>query len=120
MPRSILANIEIDEASMVRRMVSAEASGTDVTSAMAKVGRAIGTSRWTVWGIYHGRRKDIGGTLMRKVRLAYVGHCERQLARFEAELRIAKARCGDDRFSDLDREIADLAAKIADARERAV
>lgn len=115
MPRSLLSN-EFDEAAMVREMVLSEAGGKEV--ALAKVGRAISESKWTVRGIFHGKRKEIGGRLSVRIRQAYLNFCRRQLAKTEASLRIAEGLCGNDDFADFHTEIADLASRISAAQSR--
>lgn len=112
-----------NEAELVREMVLAEASGKEI--ALATVGRAIGVSRWTVRGIFHGKRKDIGGRLSVRIRQAYLNFCRRQLAKAEASLCIAEGLLRHDtpgNFHDeiyrCQSEISDLARRISDAQSR--
>lgn len=110
---------EMDEARvLVRRMVSREAETMPLAPAMTAVGRRVGVGRWTIWGLYHQRRKSIGAGQLERLRLAYLRFCKREIEKLEAELLRQEKRCGHAPFDDLMVEIAALAARVRNAIPR--
>ena len=102
---------------MVRAMVLH--SDEDRDAALRRLGRSIG-GYWTARGLFYGRRKDIGGSLSRKVRQAYLDWCRLKFAQAEARLRIAEQGCGEDAgFADFHTELADFLARLQQAERTA-
>lgn len=106
-----------DEAEMVRVMVLH--SGEDRDAALRRIGRSIG-GYWTARGLFYGRRKDIGGSLSRKVRQAYLDWCRLKFAQAEARLRLAEQGCGEDAcITDIHSSLADILVRIQQAERTA-
>lgn len=109
---------EIDEAShLVRRLVSRETETMGLAPAMTAVGRSVGVGRWTIWGLYHRRRKTIGAGQLGRLRQAYLAWCRREIEKLEAELRQQQKKSGDVHPIDLMAEVQDLAARIRKASD---
>jgi hypothetical protein len=102
-----------------RKIVSAEARGPgDYEDAMFRLEAKTGIGRWTLWGLWHRRRKTVSLELFNQLRGAYMQNCERQLSSLQHELAIESAKgCGDD-LSDLAAEVEALVAKIQAKRAR--
>lgn len=101
-----------------RKLIGKEAGGGDIEEATRRVEAKTGIGYWTLWGLWHKRRKSVDGDLLVRLRGAYLTFCERQLKSLEHELTVEKALCGDDTFEDLAREVSALAKKIEKARGR--
>jgi hypothetical protein len=103
-----------------RQLVGREMDRTgDLEVAMRQVEAKTGIGYWTLWGLWHKRRKLIDRDLFGRLRGAYLALCERQVAALQHELAVEKARGGDDTFEDLASEAELLAKKIRSARGRA-
>ena len=102
-----------------RKLVNAEARGPgDIENAMDRLEARTGIGRWTIWALWHRRRKVIDGDLIGKLQGAYYAHCEGQIARLQHELAVDAARSGNASDEDLLAEAEALVAKIK-ARRRA-
>lgn len=88
-------------------------------AAIALAARAIGISRWTLWGIFYGTRKTITSDILGAIRREYLALCESQLRLLEAEVSAVRQRCGDtDAIVDLGAEAMRLVSRLREARER--
>lgn len=82
-------------------------------TAIENVGTQAGVSKWTVWGLWHGRRKTTTGEVVGKLRGALIRRLEGEIRHLEHELTILRAtgiRPDDD-------EILAVAASLAKARQ---
>jgi hypothetical protein len=102
-----------------RKLIGKEAGSGDVEEAMRRVEAKTGVGYWTLWGLWHRRRKSVDRDLFARLRGAYLTFCERQISALQHELAIEKARCGDDSFDDLVGEAEDLVAKLKAAQAKA-
>lgn len=110
------ADLAIDYA---RRLVNAEARGPgDVEPAMHRLEAKVGIGYWTIWGLWHKRRKVVDLDLFNRLRNAYLATCERQITKLQQELEIETVKGGHDDFQDLVAAAESLAAKIKAAKEK--
>jgi hypothetical protein len=101
----------------VRTMIHRESTGPgDCERAMRKIEAKTGIGYWTLDHLRKRKAKTIDVSLFARVRAAYLDLCERQVSRLQEELKIEKAICGDDTLEDLEREAAQLVARIAAKR----
>lgn len=96
-----------------RRLVAAEARGPgDLEPAMRRLEARTGIGFWTIWGLWHRKRKEVGHDLFSRLRHAYLSICERQLSSLKHEVALQKALCGDDAFEDIASEMENLLARL--------
>ena len=102
----------------VRRMVARETKGWgDQGPAQQRLEARYGLSFWTLEHLRTGRAKSIDASLFARIRSAYLDICERQVATLQHEIAIEKAINGDDTLEDLEREAAELVARVAAKRQ---
>jgi len=87
-------------------------SGTN-DNAIRSVGEKTGLGYWTIWGLFHRRRKSAGGKTVDRLRCAMIRHLEMEVGHLEQELFLLRAAGVDTR----DDEIASVAADLAKARK---
>lgn len=81
--------------------------------------RAVGISKWSLWALYHGRRKTVGYGVLAALRREYLRIMERQLVHLEAQIRGVRERSGeDDALTDLGSEATRLVARLQASRQR--
>ena len=98
----------------VRRMIERETKGWgDQGPAQQRLEARYGLSFWTLDHLRTGRAKSIEASLFARVRAAYLDVCERQVAILQHEIAIEKAINSDDTLEDLEREAAELVARVA-------
>lgn len=104
-----------EEASgFVRRMIARETRGWgDQGPAQQRLEARYGLSFWTLEHLRTGRAKSVEASLFARIRAAYLDICERQVASLQHEIAIEKAINGDDTLEDLEREAAELVARVA-------
>ena len=104
------ADVAIDYA---RKLVNAEARGHgDVEAALDRLEAKTGIGRWTLWALWHKRRKVADGDLIAQLRGAYLSYCEKKIAHWQHEQATEAARCGNDLDADLVAQAEDILAKI--------
>lgn len=109
---------EVDEArSLTAALVESQNAPTRQL-AFGRIERTVGVGRWSLWSLYHGRRKTVGSGTLKALRNAYLRQCERQALHLVAEVDRLKRRCGDASVSSLGDEVARLVEKLRQARER--
>lgn len=111
------ADVAIDYA---RKLVNAEARGHgDVEAALDRIEAKTGIGRWTLWALWHKRRKVADGDLIGRLRGAYLAYCEHKIAHWQHEHETEAARCGnDDLDADLAAEAEAILAKIRSRKEK--
>jgi hypothetical protein len=82
-------------------------------TAMHNVGIQAGVSKWTVWGLFHRRRKTTSDGVVGKLRGALIRQLEAEVRHLEHELTILKATGGH----HSDHEILAVVASLAKARQ---
>lgn len=105
----------------VRLLVKRDKRGT--RSAFDSISRRVGETAWTIWQLYHGRRKTAGYGLIRKLRNAYCASLEGDIARLRAKLEIELQRegmegCGDAEIAAVARELEVVSGKVEAFRNR--
>ncbi len=101
----------------IRRMVEKEGRGWgDQSTALDRLGRRYGLSYWTLNNLRTGRAKTVDAGVFARIRAAYIDLCERELAKLQHELSVARTTTQDDTFEDLAREAEDLASRIAEKK----
>lgn len=104
----------------VRRMVSREARGPgDTEGAMARLEARYGIGFWQLSHLRGGRAKTVDVGLFARIRAAYLDYCEKQIRLLQHEIAVEKAVNEDDSLEDLEREAAELVARVA-AKRKAV
>jgi hypothetical protein len=104
--------------SYIRRMVEKETKGWgDTLPALERLERRYGISFWTMNNIRIGRAKTVEGGILRRIKLAYLDMCERQLKNLQHELEMEGGHNGDDFDSHLLAEVQSLAAKVTQAKK---
>lgn len=105
---------------LVRKMIHTESNGPgDAENAMRRIAERYGIGFWTQDHLRKKRAKSVDGTVLGRIRGAYIDMLERQMSRLASELAVEKAYAeamGDDTLADLELEVAALAQKVAAAR----
>lgn len=97
----------------VRRMVERESRGRgDQSEAQNRIEQRYGIPYWTLERLRTGRAKTVEAGVFARIRGAYLDLCERQVAKLQHEIAIEKALNEHDSLADLEREAANLAARI--------
>lgn len=97
----------------INKMIELETRGRgDLDRAMGVVARKTGLTYWQVSHLRKGNAKTCDVSVFAKVKLAYLAMCAEMIDRLHHEIKI-EGQVSDDDFSDLEREAAVLAAKIA-------
>lgn len=65
-----------------------------------------------------GRAKDPRGSLIKRVKLAYLDYCEGLVKKLQHEIAVEKALNEDDALETLENEISTLAKKVSEAKAR--
>ena len=86
--------------------------GVDAEQAKAAVARVLKAAPGTIENITRGRVKDIRRRLSDRIREAFIGSLEREIAALEHELQLARA-CGHQLGED---EVISIQAHLASAR----
>lgn len=106
-----------DYARRIHNFVEAETRDPDqLEFAFDSFERRYGIGRWTLEHLRKGRAKTCDVGIFARLRAAYLDLCERQVSKLQHQIAIEKAT-GDDTLADLEREAADLAAKIQARKE---
>jgi transcriptional regulator with XRE-family HTH domain len=90
----------------------------DAPLAIEECAKRSGMSERSYERLMKGETKDPKLTVLGRVRTAYLGYCEEQVARLQHEIHIEKTRSSDGSFEDLAAEAAALAEKIKRAKGR--
>lgn len=105
---------------LVRKMIHSESQGPgDAENAMRRIAERYGIGFWTQDHLRKKRAKTIDGSLLGRIRNAYIDMLERQLSHLASELAVEKAfekAMGDDTLADIELEISALAQKVAQKR----
>ncbi len=105
---------------LVRKMIHRESNGPgDAENAMRRIADRYGIGFWTQDHLRKKRAKTIDGSILSRIRRAYIDILERQLALLQAELDTERAyeeAMGHDTLADLELEVAALVQKVAAAR----
>lgn len=105
---------------LVRKMIHRESNGPgDAENAMRRIAERYGIGFWTQDHLRKRRAKTVDGSMLGRIRGAYIDMLERQMALLQAELDIERAyeeAMGHDTLADLELEISALAQKVAAAR----
>lgn len=105
----------------VRRMVEKEARGWgDQAQAQARLEARYGIPFYSLERLRTGRAKTVDAGLFARIRGAYLDLCERQVRKLQHEISIEKALNEDDTLEDLEREAAQLLARVEAKKARAV
>jgi len=92
---------ELKATGFVNRMIVNESHGPNgLEPAMRRIERDYGIGYWTLDRLRKGRVKSISVDMFRKVRAAYLAHCEFKLKSLAHEIEMERA-CGNDWDSDL-------------------
>lgn len=98
----------------VRRMVEKEVRGWgDQDSALSRLEQRYGLPFWTLQNLRTGRAKTVEAGIFARIRGAYIDLCERQVRQLQHEISVEKALNDDDTLEDLEREAAQLLARVA-------
>lgn len=98
----------------VRRMVEKETRGRgDQDGALSRIEQRYGLPFWTLQNLRTGRAKTVEAGLFARIRGAYIDLCERQVRQLQHEISVEKALNDDDTLEDLEREAAQLLARVA-------
>lgn len=102
----------------IEKMVSMESLGWgDQANALARICRQYKLPAGTIDNIRTGRSRRIFADVRDAIRLAYLDMCAREVAKWQTELAIQRAKGPIDAdLEDLEREALDLAARIAARR----
>lgn len=104
----------------VRFMVAEESNGWgDQKNAVERVARASRVPFWTLENLRTGRAKTVEGSVIRKIKAAYVAMLERKVAALQREIESEKAANDDPDLGLLETEVADLLRKVK-ARKKAI
>lgn len=95
-------------------MIEVEHAPTE-DAALRSISQRCGVGFWTLHNIHRGRAKSIKDSIFARLNGAYLDLCRRQLDRWRHQLNVAEAT-GDDAFHDLREALADMEARLADAR----
>lgn len=91
----------------------------DEMNALGDVARWCGMSVISLKRLIKRETKTINSITFGRIRAAYLDYCARQIAELQTEIEAEKARTGNDEaFEDLVAEVALLAAKVRQTRER--
>lgn len=102
----------------VRRMVARESRGPgDTLNAMSRLEQKYGIGFWQLSHLRGGRAKSVDVGLFARIRAAYLDYCENQIRLLEHEIAVEKAINEDDSLEDLEREAAELRARILAKKE---
>lgn len=105
----------------VRRMVARESRGPgDTEGAMARLEARYGIGFWQPSHLRGGRAKTVDIGLFARIRAAYLDYCEKQIRLLQHEIAVEKAINEDDSLEDLEREAAELVARVAAKRKAKV
>ena len=96
--------------SLVRR--EANTSG-GIENALRRVGERSGVGYWSMWALFHKRRKTVDADTLGRLRGAMIRQLETEVRHLEHELQILRSAGSDPR----DSEIAAVAADLAKARQ---
>lgn len=98
---------------VARHLVEKETRGWgDQGNALERLERRYGLPFWSLNNLRTGRAKTIEASLFARIRTAYLDLCEREVAKLQHEIAIEKALTPDDTFEDLEREAAQLVARV--------
>lgn len=75
--------------------------------------RPDGLPFWTLQNLRTGRAKTVEAGIFARIRGAYIDLCERQVRQLQHEISVEKALNDDDTLEDLEREAAQLLARVA-------
>jgi hypothetical protein len=104
----------------VRFMVAEETHGWgDQRNAVERLSRASKVPFWTLENLRTGRTKTVEGSVIRKVKAAYIAFLERKVASLQREIENEKAVNDDADLDLLETEVADLLRKVQ-ARRKAI
>lgn len=104
--------------SYICRMVEKETKGWgDTLPALERLANRYAIPFWTMNNIRIGRAKTVEGGIMRRVKLAYLDMCERQLKNLQHELELEGGDKADDLDADLLAEVQSLAEKVTQAKK---
>jgi hypothetical protein len=95
---------------LVRREVAATGG---IDNALRRVGERAGVGYWTLWALFHRRRKAVDADTLGRLRGAMIRQLETEVRHLEHELQILRSAGTDPR----DTEIAAVAADLAKARQ---
>lgn len=97
----------------VKRMVESETRGWgDQSNAQQRLESRYGLPFWALEHLRTGRAKTIEAGLFTRIRAAYLDLCERQVTKLQHEIAVEKAIQGDDSMEDLEREAAEIMARL--------
>lgn len=98
----------------VRRMVEKEVRGWgDQENALMRLQQRYSLPFWSLQNLRTGRAKTVEAGLFSRIRAAYLDVCEQQVRQLQHEISIEKALHSDDTIEDIEREAAQLAARVA-------
>lgn len=100
----------------VQEMVDYEAIYSNKDTAVSSLARRLKTTKDPLLYLYRGKAKTVISDLKERVDREYLKFCERQIQRFERELR--EIEKPDDFMENLSGQMAALAAEIKKRRER--
>ena len=100
----------------VQEMVDYEAIYSNKDTAVSSLARRLKTTKDPLLYLYRGKAKTVISDLKERVDREYLKFCERQIRRFENELR--ELGEPDDFMENLSGQMAALAAEIKKRRER--
>ncbi len=99
----------------VRQMVQEESQGPgDLENSIKRLSRRYGVTPSQLVHIRRGQAKDPRGSLLTKIRLAYLDHCERQIGKFKRQHQEAH----DDLTQDLLAQAESLLSQIDEAKAK--
>lgn len=97
----------------INRMIELETRGRgDLDRAMTVVARKTGLTYWQVSHLRKGNAKTCDVSVFARIRLAYLAMCAEMIDRLQHEIQI-EGQVSNGDFSDLEHEVAVLAAKVA-------
>ena len=111
--RNELPRMSVDAATdMVRKMVQRESRGWgDLDNAMERLEGRYGLPFWTLWHLRKGKAKTVEGSMLARIRAAYLDMCAVQAGNLLHEIEM-DAAAGNDDLDDLEAEARALVAKI--------
>lgn len=81
----------------------------NLENAMHSVGHKTGAGYWSIWGLFHRRRKTADVELVGKLRAAVIRQLEAEVRHLEHELQILRSTGLDARDDEIASVVADLA-----------
>ena len=88
-----------------------------IEEALRRVEARTGVNYWTLWAFRYRKPKVIAADIFFQIRDSYLALCEREVAKLEHSIAIAKAKGGTDDLEDIAGTAASVRAQLEAAKE---